>query len=131
MVEENTNRPYTTAEMIALFRGLPSPTPPGQAWAYNNSGYVLLGAIIEQVTGKPWHQAVAERISGPLGLRTIGYGVDRESGAAMARGYTDQDGNVRPARRIHMSVPHAAGAPGRHGRRPRQMGRRPSTTGGW
>ena len=28
----------------------------------------------------------------------------------MARGYTEQDGHVRPARRIHMSVPHAAGA---------------------
>jgi len=110
MVEENTDRAYTTAEMVALFRDRPSPTPPGQAWAYNNSGYVLLGAIVEQVTGKPWHEAVAERIAGPLGLATIGYGVDRESGAAMARGYTDAQGQVRPARRIHMSVPHAAGA---------------------
>ncbi|HYI47246.1 MAG TPA: serine hydrolase domain-containing protein [Allosphingosinicella sp.] len=110
MVEENTNRPHSTAEMIALFRDRPSPTPPGQAWAYNNSGYVLLGAIIEKVTGKPWHQAVAERIAGPLGLRTTGYGVERESGAAMVRGYTRSGGEVRPARLIHMSVPHAAGA---------------------
>jgi len=110
MVEANTSRPHTTAEMIAVFRDLPSPTPPGQDWAYNNSGYVLLGAIIESVTGKPWHQAVVERISVPLGLPTIGYGVDRESAPAMARGYTGQDGNVAPARRIHMSVPHAAGA---------------------
>jgi D-alanyl-D-alanine carboxypeptidase len=110
MTEANTSRAYTTAEMIALFRDRPSPTPPGQAWAYNNSGYVLLGAIIEQVTGKPWHQAVAERITGPLGLRTIGYGVDREALPAMARGYTDTEGRVQPARRIHMSVPHAAGA---------------------
>lgn len=110
MTEENTNRPYTTAAMIALFRDLPSPTQPGQAWAYNNSGYVLLGAIIETVTGKPWHVAVAERIAGPLRLRTIGYGVDRESGEAMARGYTQADVIVGPARRIHMSVPHGAGA---------------------
>ena len=110
MVEENTNRPYTTAEMIALFRDRPPPTPPGQAWAYNNSGYVLLGAIIERVTGTPWHQAIAERITGPLRLRSVGYGVERESGAAMARGYGGEGGQVRPARRIHMSVPHAAGA---------------------
>jgi CubicO group peptidase (beta-lactamase class C family) len=109
MVEANTNRPYTTTEMVALFRDLPSRTPPGQVWAYNNSGYILLGGIIESVTGKPWHQAVAERIAGPLGLRTIGYGADRESGAAMARGYTNADGHVGPALRIHMSVPHAAG----------------------
>jgi D-alanyl-D-alanine carboxypeptidase len=110
MTEENTNRPYSTDQMIALFRDRPSPTPPGQAWAYNNSGYVLLGAIVEKVTGKPWHQVVAERIAGPLRLRTIGYGVDRESRPGMARGYTRAEGQVRPARRIHMSVPHAAGA---------------------
>lgn len=109
MTEANTNRAHSTAEMIALFRDLPSPTPPGQAWAYNNSGYVMLGAIIERVTGKSWHQAVAERITGPLGLRTIGYGVDREGGAAMAHGYSEDDGHVAPARLIHMSVPHAAG----------------------
>jgi CubicO group peptidase (beta-lactamase class C family) len=110
MTEANTNRAYTTAQMIAVFRDRPSPTPPGQAWAYNNSGYVMLGAIIEHVTGKPWHQAVAERITGPLGLTTIGYGVEREGRPGMAHGYTSDDGQVRPARAIHMSVPHAAGA---------------------
>ena len=103
--------PYSTAEMIALFRDRPSPTPPGQAWAYNNSGYVLLGAIVEQVTGKPWHQAVAERIAGPLGLRDDrlwrGPRSRRGDGARLYRG---ADGSQRPARRIHMSVPHAAGA---------------------
>lgn len=108
--EANINRARTTAEMIAAFRDLPSQTPPGQAWAYSNSGYVLLGAIIEQVTGKRWHQAVDERIAVPLGLGTIGYGVDRETSPAMARGYTGANGNFRPARRMHMSNPHAAGA---------------------
>jgi CubicO group peptidase (beta-lactamase class C family) len=110
MVEANTNRAHTTAEMIAEFRDRPQVTPPGQAWAYNNSGYVLLGAIIEQVTGKPWHQAVAERIAGPHDLASIGYGVDREPLPGMAHGYSAENGRVIPARRIHMSVPHAAGA---------------------
>ena len=89
MAGEGPARAHSTAEMIALFRNLPSPTPPGQAWAYNNSGYVMLGAIIEQATGKPWHRVVAERITRPLGLSTIGYGVERESGPAMARGYSE------------------------------------------
>jgi CubicO group peptidase (beta-lactamase class C family) len=110
MTEANTNRPYTTAEAVAVFRDLPSPTRPGQAWQYNNSGYTLLGAIIEQVTGRPWHRQVAERLAGPLRLPSIGYGVDRETRPGMARGYTMADGRVRPAMRIHMSVPHAAGA---------------------
>ena len=110
MVGEAPARAHSTAEMIALFRDLPSPTPPGQAWAYNNSGYVLLGAIVEQVTGKPWHRVVAERIAGPLGLRSIGFGVEREARPAMARGYDGGDARTGPARPIHMSVPHAAGA---------------------
>jgi len=108
MIAANTSRPHTTAEMIAVFRNLPSPTPPGQEWAYNNSGYVMLGAIIEQVTGTPWHEAVG-RLTGPLGIRTIGYGESWNSDPAMARGYTLSDGQVGPAMGIHMSVPHGAG----------------------
>jgi CubicO group peptidase (beta-lactamase class C family) len=108
--DANTNRAYTTAQAIAVFRDLPSPARPGQAWQYNNSGYTLLGAIVEQVTGRPWHQQLAQRIAGPLRLPTIGYGVDRETRPDMARGYTAGEGGVRPARPIHMSVPHGAGA---------------------
>lgn len=108
--EAQTNRPYSTAEMVALFRDRPPATPPGQAWAYNNSGYVLLGAIVERVTGKPWHRVLAERITGPLGLGSIGYGVERESLPGMARGYSGGDAQAGPMRRLHMSVPHAAGA---------------------
>ena len=60
--------------------------------------------------GKPWHRVVAERITGPLGLRSIGYGVERETLPGMARGYAGGDARAEPARPIHMSVPHAAGA---------------------
>jgi D-alanyl-D-alanine carboxypeptidase len=110
MREENTNRAYTTAEMIAQFRDLPAPSRPGEAYAYNNSGYVLLGAIIETVTGMPWHQAVEERIARPLGLATIRYGVGEDRMPNMAAGYTADEQGVHPSQRIHMSVPHAAGA---------------------
>jgi D-alanyl-D-alanine carboxypeptidase len=110
MVEANTNRPYTTDELIAVFRDQPSPSRPGERWAYNNSGYVLLGAIIERVTGRPWHEAVEQRIARPLGLTTIRYGAGEAETPLMARGYSRGPDGVRPANRIHMSVPHAAGA---------------------
>ena len=110
MAGDNPAREHSTAEMIATFRELPSPSHPGERWSYNNSGYVLLGAIIEQVTGMPWHQAVAERIARPLGLATLRYGVDGEPALAeMARGYSRGPDGIRAARPIHMSVPHAAG----------------------
>lgn len=110
MDEANTNRPYTTEQMIALFKDLPSPSKPGERWQYNNSGYVLVGAVIEKVTGKPWHVNVEERIAKPLGLTTIRYGVVEAEMPNMAKGYTRDGDAVLPAKRIHMSVPHAAGA---------------------
>ena len=108
-MEPNMGRPHSTAEMIAAFRDLPSPTRPGEAWAYNNSGYLLLGAIIEQVTGKSWHEAIRERISAPLGLTTIAYGEDPAALAATVRGYGSGENGVEAAMPIHMSVPHGAG----------------------
>ncbi|HEV2079878.1 MAG TPA: serine hydrolase domain-containing protein [Allosphingosinicella sp.] len=110
MVEENTNRPYTTEQMIALFKDLPAPSKPGEKFAYNNSGYVLVGAVIEKVTGKPWHQAVEERLTRPLKLGTIRYGVGESGFPNMAKGYTDGEQGPKLASKIHMSVPHAAGA---------------------
>lgn len=110
MAEAKTGRAYTTEEMIAQFKDLPSPSKPGEKFDYNNSGYVLVGAVIEKVTGKPWHQVVEERIARPLGLTTIRYGVMEGDTPKMAAGYTEREGKVAAAQKIHMSVPHAAGA---------------------
>lgn len=110
MSEANITRPYTTEQMVAVFKDLPSPSKPGEKWSYNNSGYVLVGAVIEAVTGKPWYQAVEERIARPLGLKTIRYGVGEEQIPKMAKGYSRGANGVELARGIHMSVPHAAGA---------------------
>lgn len=110
MVEQKTSRAYTTEQMIAEFKDLPSPAKPGEKFEYNNSGYVLVGAVIEKVTGKPWHVNVEERIARPLGLTTIRYGVMEAQTPNMAKGYTDREGKIVPAQKIHMSVPHAAGA---------------------
>lgn len=110
MVEAKTSRAYTTEQMIAEFRDLPAPSKPGEKFAYNNSGYVLVGAVIEKVTGKPWHVNVDERIARPLGLKTIRYGEFESQTPNMATGYTFAKDQVAPAQKIHMSVPHAAGA---------------------
>ena len=110
MGSDKPAKPLTTEQLVAEFKNLPSPFKPGEKWDYNNSGYVLVGAVIEKITGKPWHVAVEERIAKPLGLKTIRYGAVEASMANMARGYTEKDGMQLPARPIHMSIPHAAGA---------------------
>jgi len=111
MTEANVNKPYTTAQLVDVFKNLPSPAKPGDAWAYDNSGYILIGAIIEKMSGKPWYEAVRERIAVPLHLKTLRYGVGEEGVPHMAKGYRrDEDGSFKPAEKIHMSVPGAAGS---------------------
>jgi CubicO group peptidase (beta-lactamase class C family) len=55
-----------------------SPRPlaaaPGAKWAYSNIGYVFAGAMAERVTGKPWEDLIAQRLFGPLELRSAGFG---------------------------------------------------------
>ncbi len=100
----------STAQLIATFADAPMDFQSGENWNYNNSGYVLLGAIIETVTGQDWSTVVEERISGPLGLETLQSGTFEAQAANMASGYTlNDEGEPATARRIHMSLPHAAG----------------------
>jgi len=108
-ISANRRRPWTTAQLLAVFRDLPARAQPGRAWEYNNGGYVMLGAIVEQVTGKAWHEAIAERITRPLGLRTIAYAVPSDTGPQAALGYTQEGGRGKAVPLSHMSVAHAAG----------------------
>jgi CubicO group peptidase (beta-lactamase class C family) len=109
MGSEPTMRPNSTADLIAVTRSRPSPSKPGERWEYNNGGYVVLGAIIETVTGKTWDEAVTQLIARPLGLKSLAYAAVGESDPIRARGYSLQGGQQRPAQGVHMSVAHAAG----------------------
>lgn len=42
---------------------------PGRWWSYSNSGFVVLGRIVEHLTGQPWHRALRDRLVKPLGRR--------------------------------------------------------------
>jgi CubicO group peptidase (beta-lactamase class C family) len=88
----------STAQLIDVFKHLPVDFPPGTEWQYSSSGYVVLGAIIEKVTGKPWHVAMREILLAPLGLartayddgstliphRALGYGIGAAGDAVTA-----------------------------------------------
>ena len=108
-IARNRTRPWTTAELVAVSRELPAKAKPGEKWEYNNGGYVMLGAIVERVTGKMWHEVLAQRITRPLGLRTIAYGASQEALRAVARGYGEEDGRQQPVQPSHWSVAGAAG----------------------
>jgi len=46
---------------------------PGEKWSYSNSGYVLLGYLLEKVGGQSYESFVGENIFGPLGMKDSGY----------------------------------------------------------
>ena len=58
----------SAGELIGLFRGEPFRFDPGTQWEYNNSGYVLLGQIIERVSGLRYGDFLRTRIFAPLGM---------------------------------------------------------------
>jgi CubicO group peptidase (beta-lactamase class C family) len=95
-------------QVIGLFRDKTTVFPAGTRWQYSNSGYVLLGYIIERVTGGTYADFLHREILAPLGLSETSYDVDRASPRAHATGYWGWD--ERAADHIDMSVPYAAGA---------------------
>lgn len=109
MTPAATAKPLTTAQLVDLFKDHPQNFAPGTRYDYNNSGYILLGAIIEKVTGKAWHEAVDERLIKPLGLSSIAFG-GHPQGTQWATGYTARGGEPAPSQPIDMTIPHAAGA---------------------
>lgn len=104
-------RDLDTAQLVASFSGEPVDFAPGEQWRYNNSGYVLAGAVIEQASGEPWHAYLHRTLFEPLGMERTGYG--NEAVAVIpghVRGYTRVEGRTAVARYLSMTQPHAAGA---------------------
>jgi CubicO group peptidase (beta-lactamase class C family) len=83
---------------------------PGERFAYSNSGYLLLGYIIEKVTGKPYEQVLHENILAPVKMNNTGYDHNRTMLKNRARGYEKNGRHYVNANFIDMSVPYAAGA---------------------
>jgi D-alanyl-D-alanine carboxypeptidase len=103
-------RDLTTTQMLDYFRDVPPDFAPGAAWHYNNSGYVLVGAVIEAASGQPWHQYLDKTLFEPLGMKHTGYGADPAAIAHQVKGYITAGGTPEPAQPISMTQPHAAGA---------------------
>ena len=79
---------YTTDQVIAFFDERPLDFPPGSRWHYNNSGYFLLGVIIENVSSQSYDAFVQENILQPLGMTETGYNYDHLIVDNRASGYS-------------------------------------------
>ena len=102
--------PKTTEQMVAIFRDLPLEWVPGEKYAYNNSGYFLLGVVIEKITGKKYEQALQEMILTPLGFKDTGYDWPGTILPQRAAGYEGRGENIRNAAALDMQQPYSAGS---------------------
>jgi len=95
---------------VARFRDKPLEFQPGEKWNYSNSGYVLLGYLIEKISGQSYDKFVQENIFTPLGMTSSGYDSNTAIIRHRAAGYTPSPSGPVNTGFIHMSIPHAAGA---------------------
>jgi len=108
--EPAKTRPATLDGLIARFRDRPLDFQPGEGWAYSNSGYVVLTAIVEKAGGASYADFVAANLFEPLGMGDSGY----DSHAAIlphrASGYAPTADGIVNADYVDMSIPQGAGA---------------------
>jgi CubicO group peptidase (beta-lactamase class C family) len=97
-------------EIIDLFRDEPLAFEPGEKYAYNNSGYILLGAIIEKASGKSYEAFLREKIFEPLGMSQTYYGSASRIIPRRAQGYDGAAGEFENAEYLSMTLPYAAGS---------------------
>jgi CubicO group peptidase (beta-lactamase class C family) len=105
----NKLRPETSAETLARAAGKPLEFTPGESYKYSNAGYMLLGWIIEAVSGQSYETFLRENIFQPLGMNDSGYDSNTEVIPQRAAGYVRGPKGLANAPYIDMHGPYAAG----------------------
>ena len=107
-----SQEPFATTpeKLVARFRDKPLDFQPGEKWSYSNSGYVLLGYVLEKASGESYEKFVQENIFGPLGMKDSGYDSNSAVIPRRAAGYARSNDGPVNAGFIHMSIPFSAGA---------------------
>ncbi|GAA0192534.1 CubicO group peptidase (beta-lactamase class C family) [Brevundimonas nasdae] len=107
--EAKKTLPTTAEALMARFRDRPLAFQPGEGWAYSNSGYVVLTAIIERVSGQTYADFVVQNLFHPLNMGDSGYDSHDVILPRRASGYTPSGEGVINAAYVDMSVPQGAG----------------------
>ena len=102
--------PTTPEKLVARFRDKPLNFQPGEKWEYSNSGYVLLGYLIEEVSGQSYSQFVQDNVFTRLGMKDSGYDSNAIVLSHRSSGYTPDGGKILNADYVAMSIPFSAGA---------------------
>lgn len=108
--EKFQTRQVTPAQLLADFENKPLDFKPGTKFSYSNSGYAVLGYIVQRVSGETYRRFLQRHIFGPLGMKDSGYDSSHPTANNHAMGYQYSRGGEHPAQFVNMSVPYSAGA---------------------
>jgi CubicO group peptidase (beta-lactamase class C family) len=107
---KRSRQDFSHDELLALFKSEPYDFEPGAKWRYNNSGYYLLGMIIEKASGQKYEKYLEDHIFRPLGMSATRYGHLRPLIRHRAMGYKPYFGKLINDDPLSMDAPGAAGA---------------------
>ena len=108
--QDVSRNPFKVDDFVKKYASNDLEFEPGSKFSYNNSGYFLLGAIIEKVSGKPYEQVLKENIFEPLGMKNTGYDHFDTLIEKRATGYQKTANGFVNAPYLDMSIPYAAGS---------------------
>lgn len=108
--QQRIRLPTTLEQNIQLFKEKPLEFEPGEKFKYCNSGYLLLGYIIEKVSGQSYEEYLKDNIFGPLGMENSGYDHPSTILKHRASGYNLTKKGLINGPYNDMSAPHAGGA---------------------
>ncbi len=97
-------------KLIDVFKDQPYDFEPGEKYLHNNSGYILLGAIIEKVSGQKYADFIKKRIFDKAGMKNSFYGSPASIIRNRAKGYSITEDGVKNSSYLSMTLPYAAGS---------------------
>jgi CubicO group peptidase (beta-lactamase class C family) len=101
--------PMTAEQIVAWFKDKPLDFDPGAKFSYSDSDYVLLGYLIEKLSGQTYEKFLQENILTPLGMKDSGYDSNTAIIEHRASGYSRTRAGPVNAGYVNMTVPHGAG----------------------
>lgn len=109
-MENESRNPYTPEEFVKTFADKALDFTPGEKFSYSNSGYFLLGVLVEKLSGKSYAQMLQDKILIPLNMKDTGYDNHRDILKNRATGYEKSGRDYVNSSYLDMSIPYAAGS---------------------
>lgn len=85
-LKDQPGRSWKPEELLGFIAGMPAKHPAGKGWGYSDTNYLLLGMLLEKVSGKAYYALLQEQILGPLGLQHT-YPSDKPELPGLTQGY--------------------------------------------